>query len=159
MDVSAPVAAHEKLRPFVGKFKAMVKLWFGPGDPMISTGSMTNTMDLGGRFLHQFYEGDASDGPFPEFAGRGYWGYNTALKKYQAFWIDTASTMMHFETGDVDSDGHIWTMCRGLTHPQTGEPMRKRSVISLHDDDHHTMEMFDVGTGSKEMEIQYERTR
>ena len=39
---AAPIEHHAKLKPFVGKFKAEVKMWMGPGDPMESTGKMTN---------------------------------------------------------------------------------------------------------------------
>ena len=52
----------------------------GPGDPMVTTGVMENTLALGGRFLRQDYTGDPSDGPFSNFEGRGYWGYNTVTK-------------------------------------------------------------------------------
>ena len=72
MQMGALTEAHQKFDPFVGKFTAEVKLWMGPGDPMISTGMMTNTLDLGGRYLCQCYKGDPSDGPFPNFEGRGY---------------------------------------------------------------------------------------
>lgn len=160
VDMSAPVAAHERFEPFVGKFRAEVKLWMGPGDPMISTGMMTNTLDLGGRFLYQFYKGDPSEGPFPNFEGRGYWGYNTTSEKYEGFWIDSASTMMQQEFGDVDAAGKVWTMRGDMTCPQTKTAMKKRSVITLKDDDHHAMEMYFTGPDGNEakaMEIQYER--
>ena len=160
MDMSATVAAHENFKPFVGKFTAEVKLWMGPGDPLVSTGMMTNTLDLGGRYLHQFYVGDPSDGPFPNFEGRGYWGYNTTSEKYEGFWIDSASTMMQHESGDVDAAGKIWTMLGEMVCPQTKDAMTKRSVITLTDDDRHSMEMYFCGPDgheSKGMEIQYER--
>ena len=88
---STPVEAHETLRQFEGKFKAEVKLWMGPGDPHVSTGVMTNTMALGGRFLQQEYVGDQTEGPFPNFEGKGFWGFNTVTNQYEGFWIDTAS--------------------------------------------------------------------
>ena len=49
-----------------------------------------------------------------------------------------------------------------LTNPETGEPMRKRSVITLKDDDHHSLEMYfqgPDGSDMKGMEIQYTRQR
>lgn len=48
-----------------------------------------------------------------------------------------------------------------MTNPQTGGKMIKRSVITLEDDDHHTIEMFlDAGDGeAKAMEIHYERVK
>lgn len=155
-----PGAEHDRLQPFVGTFTAEVRMWMGPGDPMVSTGVMTNAFDLGGRFLKQTYQGDDLDGPFPNFEGRGYWGYNTVDKRYEGFWIDTASTFMQNEQGDVDAAGKVWTMTGEMTNPESGEPMGKKSVITLVDDDHHTMEMyFSTPAGEmKCMEINYTRS-
>ncbi|MDQ7014733.1 MAG: DUF1579 family protein [Planctomycetota bacterium] len=158
--MGATTEAHERFKPFVGTFNAKVSMWMGPGDPMLSTGSMTNTLDLGGRFLHQVYKGDATDGPFPDFAGRGYWGYNTLTNRYEGFWIDTACTFMQTDEGQVDDTGKVWTSFGSMTDPSSGKPMRKRSIITLHDDNSHEMEMsFETApdTWSKCMHIAYTR--
>ncbi len=157
--MGASTDAHEKLRPFAGTFRAEVRMWMGPGDPMASTGTMVNEFELGGRFLRQTYTGDPNDGPFPSFEGRGYWGYNTITKQYEGFWIDNASTMMQTDTGQLDQDARVWSMVGEMTSPQTGESMVKRTVITLEDDDHHLLEMyFDAGDdASKAMEIRYAR--
>jgi hypothetical protein len=149
---------HGRLESFAGKFKAEVKMWMGPGDPMVATGTMTNSLDLGGRYLRQDYKGDPSPGPFGSFEGRGYWGFNTGTKKYEGFWIDTASTMMQTETGTVDGAGKVWTMV-GEMHDPSGKPMKKRSVITLKDKNTHSMEMFMEKDGHefRTMEIQYKR--
>lgn len=160
MEMGALAEAHKRFEPFVSKFKAEVKMWMGPGDAMISTGMMTNTLELGSRYLNQCYKGDSSDGPFPNFEGRGYWGYNTTIEKYEGFWIDSASTIMQHDAGDVDASGKVWTMLGEMMCPQTKDPMKKRSVITLKDNDHHSTEMFFTGPDGKEnkaMEIQYER--
>lgn len=159
-EMGALAEAHGRLKAFEGKFSAKCSLWMGPGDPMVTTGVMENTLALGGRFLRQDYTGDPSDGPFSNFEGRGYWGYNTVTKKYEGFWIDTASTSMQNETGDVDAAGKVWTMVGRMTDPQSGKPMTKRSVITLQDDDHHQIEMFFQGPDGNEfkaMEIKYTR--
>ena len=160
--MGGPVAAHEKLAPFVGTFKAQVKIWMGPGDPMVSTGVMNSTLELGGRFLQQVYQGDDSGGPFPDFAGRGYWGYNTVTNKYEGFWIDTGSTIMQHESGDIDASGKVWTMIGEMPNPSGGGNMTKKSVITLEDKDHHSMKMFfgtPEGNEAKGMEIQYTRAK
>jgi hypothetical protein len=156
-----PGPEHEKLAPFVGTFRAQVKLWMGPGDPAQSTGTMVNTRDLGGLFLRQEYKGDPGEGPFPSFEGRGFWGYNKTSKKYEGFWIDNASSLMQIETGSLDTAGKVWTMVGSMPNPQTGEPMTKRSVITLQDRDHHKLEMFfeSKGRESRAMEIEYTRSR
>lgn len=158
--MAATTEDHRRLDAFVGTFKGEVKMWMGPGDSTVSTGTMTNTFDLGGRFLHQAFTGDpSSDGPLSSFEGRGYWGYNKATKQYEGFWIDSASTIMQTETGSVDASGKVWTMVGETTGPD-GNLIRKRSVITLQDDDHHLLEMYfgcPDGSESKAMEIRYER--
>lgn len=158
-ELAAPSEEHERLEAFVGTFRSEVKIWMGPGDPTVTTGVMVNERDLGGRFLRQTYQGDDVEGPFPSFSGRGYWGYNKVDGRWEGFWIDNASTIMQIEQGSLDDSGRVWTMSGELTNPQTGRPVRKRSVITLHDADHHTMEMyFESPEGEmKGMEISYRR--
>ncbi len=157
-DAMSPGPEHDRLKPFLGTFRAEVKLWMGPGDPMVSTGTMTNTMVLDGRYLRQDYMGDPSEGPFPNFEGHGFWGYNGVAKRFEGYWIDNASTMMQFETGSVDESGKVWTMTSEMVDPQGGT-MAKRSVITLKDQDHNSIESFFTREGQefKGMEIQYRR--
>lgn len=159
-EMAAPATEHQALTPFQGTFKAEVKIWMGPGDPSVMTGTMTSTFDLGGRFLRQDYKGDSSPGPnpFPGFEGRGFWGFNKNTQRYEGFWIDTASTIMQTEQGTVDANGKVWTMIGEIVGTD-GEASTKRSVITLVDDDHHQMEMFFSKDGQefKGMEIQYIR--
>lgn len=158
--MSATSEEHKRFEPFAGTFKAEIKMWMGPGEPMVSTGTMVNELDLGGRYLKQVFTGDPNDGPFPSFEGRGFWGYNTAEKKYEGFWIDNACTLMQTESGHVDEAGTVWTMHGEMTDPQSGGTLKKRSIITLEDNDHHSMEMYFTAPGgaeSKAMEIRYER--
>ena len=155
-----PGPEHQLLKPFEGTFSTEVKMWMGPGDPMVSTGTMVNAFQLSGLFLQQDYQGDAADGPFPSFAGHGYWGYNTTTKKYEGFWIDTASTMMQMEFGDVDESGRVWEMNSEFIAPSTNQTMKKRTVITLVDDNHHSMVTFVEMPGQpefKNMEITFTR--
>lgn len=159
-ELAAPTAEHARLNPFVGTFRAEVRMWMGPGEPIITTGSMTNTWALGERFLRQEYTGDTSPDPtpFPNFAGHGYWGYNKHTQQYEGFWIDTASTIMQHEAGTVDEDGRTWTMIGEMVGPD-GCASTKRSVITLVNDDQHKMETYFTRDGQefKGMEIQYTR--
>ena len=146
---------HKEFEPFAGTFKAEVKLWMGPGNPMVSTGVMANTLVLGGRYLQQTFKGD----PSPESEGHGFWGFNQATSKYEGFWIDARSTKMQIEVGHVDDTGRVWTMVGEITGPR-GNTMKKRSVITLEDKDHHKVEMFFTrpdGSEVKVVEISYER--
>lgn len=154
----APGAEHRRLHAFLGTFRAEVRLWTGEAEPVVSTGTMVNTLELEGRYLRQDYRGDPAAGPFAAFVGHGYWGFNPVSGAYEGFWIDNASTMMQFETGTVNEAGTVWTMHGSLADP-AGGVMAKRSVITLQDEDHHTMESFFSRQGQefKAMEIRYQR--
>ncbi len=155
MQASLPGEAHTRLKQFEGTWTATVKLWMGPGDPHVSSGTMANTWVLGDRFLQQEYRQD--DGGFE---GRGYWGFNTVTGKYEGLWIDGASAGMMTETGDCDAAGKVWTMSGEADDPTSGKKVTKKSVITVHDADHHTLEMFFTGPDGSEMkgmEIQYVR--
>jgi hypothetical protein len=159
---AAPDDNHTKLQPFVGTFKSVVKIWMGPGEPMVSTGTMVNEWDLGGRFIKQTYTGDPSPGPFGSFEGRGFWGYNKSRSQYEGLWIDTCTTQMQNETGQVDKTGKVWTMLGHITCDQSKQPYTKRSVITVKDNNGHSMVMYSKGPDGKEeknMEIQYTRVK
>jgi len=161
-EMGALAEAHKNFEVLVGTFKAEVKMWMGPGEPMVSTGVMVNTLELGGRFLHQEYKGDDAGGPFPNFEGRGYFGFNTTTEQYEGFWIDSACTLMQHETGTLDASGKTWNMAGTMTDPQTKKPMKKRSVTTVQDQDRHSMEMFFTsadGPEAKAMEINYTRVK
>ena len=155
VELSASTGQRTRLEPFAGTFNAEVKLWTGRGDPMVSAGLMTSKLVLGGRYLQQAFKGD----PSPNTEGYGFWGCNQATNKYEGFWLDTNSARMRIEVGDVDDTGRVWTMFGEIIGP-TGNAMKKRSVITLEDNDHHKVEMFFTrpdGTEVKILEINYER--
>lgn len=151
---------HALLKPFEGKFRAKVQIYMGGPEPQISTGTMVNSFQVDGLYLHQDYQGDAPPKPYPAFVGRGYWGYNFGTKKYEGFWIDNASSMMQNEAGTVDSSGKVWTMTSEFTNPNDGSTIRKKTEIKLQDADQHTMESFMTAADGNEyrtMIIEYKR--
>jgi hypothetical protein len=152
---------HKLLEQFVGEWDSEVKIWMGPGDPFVSQGVMRNTLDLGGRFLQQHYANN--DG---SFNGRGYWGYNTLDERWEGFWIDDMATFFQLERGRYDASSKSWEMAGEMTDPGSGQPMKKRTVITISDADHHTMETYftqttgeHAGHEHKCMEIRYARKR
>lgn len=156
-----PGPEHHAMRPFEGRFKARVTLYFGE-QSIESTGVMENAFDLDGFYLRQHYEGDPTPGGPPDavFRGRGFWGFNTQAGCYEGFWIDNASTAMGMETGQIEPDGRTWIMQADAVHPQSGAKLHKRSVITLEDNDRHRMETFlqpEGGDEIKHITIEYER--
>ncbi len=157
MRATTPNEHHRKLDPFVGTWNAAVKHWMAPdAEPSESGGVMTNEWTLDGRFLKQNYDAEFMG---MKFQGEGYWGFNNVTGKYEGVWLDTMSTWISTDAGDVDDAGKRWEMSGELADPSTGKPMRRRSVITIIDEDHHVMEMFMGGPENefRVMEIQYER--
>ena len=151
-----PGDAHRKLEPFAGTWKATVRHWMEPGaEPNVSTGVMNNTWVLGHRFLQHEYRDDSG-----MFEGSGYWGFNNITGRYEGLWIDTMSTGLMTDAGDCDEAGKVWEMVGEADFPTAGQKMTKRSVITLHSPDRHTMEMYFSGPDGAEfkaMEIEYTR--
>lgn len=149
-------AEHETIARFVGSWRAEVKLWLDPGGPPnVSTGTMSNTLVLGGRFLQQDYHDDAG-----VFLGKGFWGYNDVDRRYEGFWIDVMSNMFQIEYGTHDPRCDVYIMKGSITNPSTGKPMGKRSVITVKGRDAHEVVMYFQQEGaaeSKVMEIHYRR--
>ena len=155
-------AAHELLVRFAGTWRAEVKMWMGPGpgtgaEPMISHGTMVNTLIFGGTFIEHDYTDDSG-----MFAGRGFFGYNTIEERWESVWLDTMATFMMTERGSYDAESRSWTMTDELKDPGSGHMMRKRSVVTLHGDGSHSMETWftptageNAGIESKCMEIVY----
>lgn len=147
---------HESIARFAGTWRAQVKLWMDPNaDPQVSTGTMTNTMVLGERFLQHDYQDDAG-----MFAGKGFWGYNTTDGRYEGLWIDTMCTFFQLERGQHDAATDTYNMEGSMTDPMSGQPLQKRSVIKRVSNDEHTMTMYfkrPQGPETKAMEIHYKR--
>jgi len=154
-------AQQRRLDPLEGTFRAKLRFWMGPGDPTTSSGLMVNEFELNRTFLRQTYRGDPTGDPFGAFEGRGYWGYNSAEERFETFWIDTASSIMQFESGQLDPSGKVWTMTGKMAQPRGDGTITKRSVTTLGDADHHRMEIYmDFGEGeTKTMEISFERIK
>jgi hypothetical protein len=50
-----PGPEHARLKPFEGRFRAKVTLFIGPGQSVATTGTMINSFQLDGLYLHQDY--------------------------------------------------------------------------------------------------------
>lgn len=158
--IPRPGDQHRLLKPFAGTFRSTVRLWLGPGDPVVHHGTMVNSLQLDDLFLFQDYTGDPSPGPFPAFRGKGFRGFNITSKEFEGFWIDNASTMMQMERGQVDDTGKVWTMRSEFFHPHHNAMVRKRTVIRLLDDNRNDMTTWMTGPDGNEvrsMEILFER--
>ena len=153
MKMATPGPQHEKFKACVGKWKAAVKSWNGPGEPTVSEGLAENQVILGGRYLEQRFTSTMMGQPFE---GYGLNGYDNATKKYWFFWVDNMSTGMMSGWGDMDEAGKTLTVTGTTTGPD-GKPMDMKMVTQFVDDNTQIFSMYGrVGDQEmKMMEITY----
>ena len=153
--LAAPGPQHERFRASVGKWKAVVKSWNGPGEPAVGEGVSENQVILGGRYLEQRFTSTMMGQPFE---GYGLNGYDNATRRYWFIWVDNMSTGMMSGWGDMDEPGKVLTTTSTTTGPD-GKPMDMKSVTRFMDDGTQVFTMYGLAGGqeTKMMEITYTR--
>ena len=160
MRAATPGPPHKKLAAMAGTFDAKVKMWMEPGaTPTESSGTSTNELILGGRWLQQRFEGSVMGQPF---SGVGYTGYDNIRKMYVGTWMDSMSTSIMSSSGNPDGSGKTWMFSGTMMDPVSGEPVSFDQKMTMIDNDHQLWEMWGPGPdGSpfKMMEISYSRKK
>ncbi len=155
MKAGAPGAPHEMMKKCEGTWKATVKTWQGPGDPVISEGSADFKMILGGRFLEQRFTGSMMNQPYE---GYGLSGYDNTKKAYTSLWVDNMNTSTMMSSGSYDEAKKTLTFKSTMPGPD-GKPMSMRMTNVMPDDKTQVFTMYSVDKGKemKMMEITYTR--
>jgi hypothetical protein len=155
---ATPGEHHGHLATLAGKWSATVKLWMQPGAPPIeSTGTMTSTMILNGRFLKAEYEGESMGQPF---LGMSIDGYDNYAEKHVGMWIDSMGTMVLNFTGECEKAGSVRTMHTKFDDPLTGAKQKMKTVLTIESPDRHVYEAYLAGPDGepfKGMEIVFTR--
>jgi hypothetical protein len=147
---------HAYFKNFVGRWKAVNKTFMeGASEPVISEGTTSYRLLLGGRYLQQKYDSDFMGTPFE---GVGISGYDKTKKKYVGLWIDNHSTAFLNTEGEYDEEtrtmmevGTASTPMGPVGFKMTHQWTDKNTMIS-------TMYMVgEDGSETKHMEITYTR--
>jgi hypothetical protein len=152
-----PGPHHKHMEAMVGTWDTKSSFWMAPGtEPMVSTAIMTNEMVLGGRHMTHHYKGDVMGMPFE---GRGSMSYDNIAKEYTTTWMDSMSTGVMVSKGQCDASGKVFTFKGEMLEPN-GKKSITREVLTVKDNNSHTMEMYVTGEDGKEfknMEFIYTR--
>ena len=156
-----PGEQHARLAEhFEGTWDTKMSLWMEPGaEPMVSTGTSTNTMILGGRQLKMEFSGTFMGMPF---MGIGFTGYDNVRGVYTGSWTDNMSTGTMVSTGSYDPATATYTFKSEMPDPMHGGAMVPiREAIKIVDADHHVMEMFETRAGAENrtMVLEYRRQK
>ncbi len=161
-EAMTPGAPHKLLESMAGDWASETKVWMeGPdAPPMVTKGSSTMKMVLGGRFLLQDMDGEMMGMPMK---GIGYTGYDNFKKKFVGFWIDDAGTGMYTMEGVANGDNTVLTFMGTMDDVMTGEKNKPvKYVTRILGKDKHIFEIHDMtkkGKDTKVMEAVYERKK
>jgi hypothetical protein len=155
-----PGAPHALLASLAGDWDVVTRMWMDPARPPAeSSGTATNVMTLGGRYLQSTFRGHVLG---MAFEGVSLMGFDNVTGQYQSAWIDNMSTTIMYATGSYDPAAKVITMrseMSDLVNPRIKVPVRE--ALTILDARTHRMEMFETRDGKerKSLEITYTRKR
>ncbi len=139
MALATPGAPHKAMDKLVGTWKTSIKMWMGPGDPQVSTGTATYQWLLGGRYMQEKQSATMNGMPFE---GMGITGYDNAKKQYFNVWFDNMGTGVMNSTGQASDDGKGITFTGTTFDPMQNRDVTVRDEIRWQDDTHFTFTMY-----------------
>lgn len=156
--VAQPGEQHELIAAMAGDWTFSGKMWMDPGaPPMEMSGTSSNKMILGGRFLMQEVKSEYQGA---EFNGLGLVGFDRVTDKLQSVWIDNTGTAMLVTSGTCDTKAKVLTSYGSFKDPMKGEMQKIKSVTQMNGPDEIKDEMFLImpdGKEVKNMEMIYKR--
>ncbi|MGE5176860.1 MAG: DUF1579 domain-containing protein [Hyphomicrobiales bacterium] len=156
---ATPGPEHAVLQPMAGKWKAVTKMWMGPGDPQVSEGTTERSWIMGGRYLVSKHTGSFAGMPFE---GMEILGYDRMHAQYVSTWIDNMGTGMWMSSsGSWDPAAKELTIVMAFDDPSTGKPTPYRQITKFVDDDTQVFRMVGSMNGQDytQMEITYTRMK
>ena len=162
MDAAAPVAAHARLKAYVGTWTTRQTDWLLTGDRWNEAdGTATCRLILGGRFLQEDYATTLDGHPFHAL---GLTGFDRQRNTYVAQWLDDFGTGVIALEGAFDSKGRVLT----LNGPSPSGFVGRHAALGWRvtdtwwDPDHHTVAWWGQGRDGRPVkvsEILYTRDR
>ena len=148
---------HELMAEHVGTYDVAIKSWMDPAAPPIeSKGVAIRTLHMGGRVLHEEFQGDMMGTPFTGLS-RG--GYDNVSGTYWSTWTDSMSTGIMVSEGECDEE-QTCTYIGTYNDPIKGGPVTNRYVARWTSPDEQYFAMYGPGPDGDEvkmMEMVYTR--
>ena len=157
MEAGALGPQHELMAKHAGTFDVAVKSWMDPAaPPMESKGVAIRTLHMGGRVMHEEFEGDMMGAPF---TGLSRSGYDNVSGKYWSTWTDSMSTGIMVSEGECD-ENQSCTYVGTYNDPIKGGPVTNRYETKWTSPDEQYFAMYGPGRDGNEvkmMEMVYTR--
>jgi Protein of unknown function (DUF1579) len=145
----APGPVHHRLDDLAGTWDVVVRYTIGDKEHE-GTANCEAKWILDGRFLEQVYKS--------RFQGKPYeviqlLGYDNVGKKTIEIKLDNMSTGIMHNEGSISEDGNVITNVGKSLDPATGKPYKLRTVTTVVDHDHFTLEWYGTEEGGKEAKV------
>jgi Protein of unknown function (DUF1579) len=146
-DVPGPV--HQRLGELVGSWDVAIQYKLGD---KVQDGKATcdATMILGGRFLQQNYKSIFQGEPFEVLQ---ILGYDNDKHKTIEVMMDTTGTGLLHNEGTISEDGKVITNLGESRDPTTKKRFKLRTVYTIADRDHFSLEWFRTNDGTAEEKV------
>ncbi len=159
MDYMTPGPAHKMMAESVGEWTYKMKMWLSPGgEPMLSEGTSSVEMFLGGRYLKAIRKGSMMGMPFE---GWSLMGYDNLTKEVTVVWYDNMGTGTAVAKGTYDKPTNTVTVHGSFPEPVSGKDIAFKEVFKFSDKDNQSMEYFNIKDGKeiKFLEVAYVRSK
>jgi hypothetical protein len=138
-----PGPVHKCLNAMAGKWDVAIQYKLGD---KVQNGKATCEAKwiLDGLFLQQNYHSRFQGKPFHVMQ---ILGYDNEKKKFIELKMDTMSTSVLHNEGEISADGKVITNVGEAWDPRTRKPYKLRTVYTITDPDHFTLEWYHIEEG------------
>lgn len=158
MEYMTPSKMHDMMAASVGEWKTTTKYWMDPSapEPMVSEGTATVEMILGGRYMKTVHKGNVMGMPME---GWSIEAYDNGKKEFLNIWVDNMGTGMATSTGKYNEENRTISYTGKMYDPMSGSDVDFRSEVKIMDDNNFVFEMYNMINGKevKMMEMTYTR--
>jgi hypothetical protein len=141
-----PTEQHKQLDVLAGNWDVAITFKFG-GQERQGKATCESKWMLDGKHLHQQYQSSMNGRPFTVVQVLG---YDANRKKFFELKLDNMDTGVMHNEGTISADGKTLSMRGDRTDPMTGQTGKMRTVTTITDKDHYTLEWYMVAPDGKE---------
>jgi hypothetical protein len=145
-DPDFPTEQHKRLNVLVGSWDVVIRYRAGPGKEADGKAQCETAWVLDRHALRQEYKSDFNGRPLTVLQMLG---YNSRKQKFFEFKLDSMDTGALFNEGASSDDGKVITLEGERTDPATGKTGKLRTVTTIEDPDHYTLEWFLIDADGK----------
>jgi len=157
MEYMTPGPMHDLMTKGVGEWVAKSTFWMTPdGEPMVTEGTATSEMILGGRYLKTIHRGTTMGMPFE---GMFLQGFDNATEKFTAVWIDNLGTGTSVSTGIYEAERNSIFFTGSMIDPASGKEINYKQIFKIIDDNHQVYEMYMDYEGKEFLSMELDLTR